>query len=439
MRRLAVVLSLALVTAAPMTAQTAAPTLPDTPIGKVIAVWLDAFRSGDTSKILDYYRKYDPARLAAGTINFRREGGGFDLVSIERSEPRHIELVVKERNTGMVSYGTIELKPNDPVQVAGSTLAAIGPNANLDFLRIDAPTRGRVIDGAIAQLDSFYVFPDVAKRIGDSLHKWNAAGRYTRYTKSMEFANALNDDVRAVGHDKHMRVDFSPRPFPPRSSTPPAPTPQDRARMRAQLDAINCGFQKADILEGNIGYLKFDGFADPDVCGGTASAAMNFLAGSRALIIDMRENGGGAPAMVQYVASYLFSQRTHLNDIWNRATGRTEEYWTIDTVPGRKFGGEKPVYVLTSATTFSGGEEFTYDLQAQKRAMIIGEVTGGGAHPVSGRPIDDHFIIGVPGARAINPVTHTNWEGVGVTPDLKVPASDALNAALTNIREMKRP
>lgn len=142
-----------------------------------------------------------------------------------------------------------------------------------------------------------------------------------------------------------------------------------------------------------------------------------------------RDNGGGSPGMVAFVSSYLFDKRTHLNDLWTRRTKETKQFWTRDTVPGRRFGGTKPVYVLTSAHTFSGAEEFTYNLKNLKRATIIGEVTGGGAHPVAGHRIDEHFMIGVPFTRAINPITHTNWEGVGVKPDIAVPANEALETA----------
>jgi C-terminal processing protease CtpA/Prc len=204
------------------------------------------------------------------------------------------------------------------------------------------------------------------------------------------------------------------------------------------MDEMNCGFQKVERLDGNVGYLKFDMFADPELCAPTAAAAMNFLAGTRALIVDVRENGGGSPAMVAYVSSYLFDRRTHLNDLWTRQTGKTEEFWTRDSVAGRRFGGEKPVYVLTSSRTFSGAEEFTYNLKNLKRATIVGETTGGGAHPVAGHRIDDHFVIGVPFARAVNPITHTNWEGVGVEPDIKAPAGDALATALKLLREKIR-
>ena len=413
--------------------------IPATPAGSVIRVWQDAFNSGDTLRILDYYRRFQPERITQGTVNFRLAAGGFDVVSIERSEPRHIELVVRERKTPATYYGIVDLAPSDPVRIASSTLAPMGPNADVSQLRIDAAMRGKVIDGAIAQLDSFYVFPEVAKRIADSLHYWNAHGRYDSYAKSLPFASKLNEDVRALSHDKHMRVDYSIRPIPPRPASPPPRTPEDVARDRAQVDQVNCAFQKVENLDGNIGYVKFNAFFDVDDCAETASAALNFVAGSRALVIDLRDNGGGQPAMVNYIASYLFSKRTHINDLWERRSGRTDEFWTREDVPGRKFGGEKPVYVLTSSHTFSGGEEFTYDLKAQKRATIVGETTGGGAHPVSGHRIDEHFMIGVPFARAVNPITHTNWEGTGVEPDVRVPAADALTTALRMIREGTHP
>jgi retinol-binding protein 3 len=254
------------------------------------------------------------------------------------------------------------------------------------------------------------------------------------------FAMRLDDDLAEVAHDKHLHVNYSARPLPPEPShpagaPPPAPSPEDQAREREFLDGINCGFVRAEQLPGNVGYLKFNMFADTDMCAATATAAMNFVAGTRALIIDMRENGGGSPGMVAFVSSYLFDRRTHLNDLWTRRTGATKEFWTTDSVSGRRFGGTKPIYVLTSARTFSGAEEFTYNLKNLKRATIIGETTGGGAHPVSGHRIDEHFMIGVPFARAINPITRTNWEGVGVKPDILVPANDALATAQKLLRE----
>jgi len=417
--------------------------IPKTPAGEALRAWLDAFNSADTARLSAYYRRFQPEITADDEIGFRDQTGGFDLLTIERSEPRHLEFTVRERKSPMTGYGVLDVSSAEPVRVTTRRLQAMGPNASAAALRIDALARARAVTGATALLDTFYVFPDVARRMGDSLRARLARKEYDKYTNGVMFAMRLDNDLAEVAHDKHLHVNYSARPLPPEPShpvgaPPPVPSPEDQAREREFLDRINCGFVKAEQLPGNVGYLKFNMFANTDMCAATASAAMTFVAGTRALIIDMRENGGGSPGMVALVSSYLFDRRTHLNDLWTRRTGKTEEFWTRDSVPGRRFGGEKPIYVLTSARTFSGAEEFTYNLKNLKRATIIGETTGGGAHPVAGHRIDEHFMIGVPYARAINPVTHTNWEGVGVKPDVIVPANDALAAAQKLLGEKLR-
>ena len=422
---------------APLAVRAQAPAIPDTPAGAVVRVWLDDFASGDSSRILDFHRRFQPDRIPQGPMSFWLGTRGFDLISVEKSEPRHIEFVVRERRSQRLAYGVFDLAPSDPVRLASSMMVPMPPNVTVAELRIDAAGRASVIEGASAQLDSFYVFPEVAKRIGDSLRARNRRGAYDANTNQMTFAARLDAELRELSRDKHMSFRYSARPFTPPPPNAPAAVPG--AIEREQADLMNCGFVKVEQLEGNVGYVKFDEFFNVDMCGETASAAMTFVAGTRALIVDLRENGGGSPAMVSYVSSYLFSRRTHLSDIWNRRTGRTEEFWTRDSVPGRRFGGEKPVFVLTSANTFSGAEEFTYNLKTLKRATIVGEVTGGGAHPVGPRPVGNHFVIAVPHSRSINPITHTNWEGVGVEPDIKVPAADALASALKRLPHDPRP
>lgn len=414
--------------------------IPKTPAGDALRAWLDAYNSGDSTQMAAYLRTYQPERAVGDALYFRRMSGGFDLLTIERSEPRHIEFTLRERSKPMTAYGALDLSAGEPTRVTDLMLEPLGLNASVAALRIDATTRARVVDRATALLDSFYVFPEAAKRMGDSVHARLARGVYDAYETGPGFAMRLNSDLGEIAHDKHLDVRYSTRALPPRpeSATPPKPTPEEVAQERKEMDEINCGFRKVEQLEGNVGYLKFDEFADPEICEPTASAAMNFLAGTCALILDLRENGGGTPGMVAFVASYLFDRRTHLNDLWTRRTRNTEEFWTRDSVPGRRFGAEKPIYILTSAHTFSGAEEFAYDLKTLKRATIVGETTGGGAHPVRGRRIDDHFMIGVPFARAINPITHTNWEGVGVEPDVKVPARIALDTAQTLLRKTVR-
>jgi len=294
-----------------------------------------------------------------------------------------------------------------------------------------------VMDGAIAKLNESYVSPDVAKKMEEAVRARQKKGEYDAITDGNVLARMLTDDFQQVSHDKHLHVNYDPMKIPDRPDDA-KPSPEDTARFRGQMEKMNCGFEKVEHLSGNVGYVKFNMFADPEMCGPTATAAMNFLANVDAVIFDLRENGGGDPKMVALISTYIFDQQTHLNDLWTRKDNSTQQYWTLPYVPGKRLAG-KPVFVLTSKRTFSGAEEFCYNLKNLKRATLVGETTGGGAHPVMGHKIDDHFMIGVPFARAINPISKTNWEGTGVEPDVKVAAADALTTAEKLAQDQRAP
>ncbi len=399
--------------------------IPVTPAGRVLGAWLEASNSADAARLETYYQKYDPQKHLGDSMDFRTRDGGLELVSIEKSAPLRIVFLLKQRNSGMRALARLQVSDSDPPRVTGAEINAIAPGAEVLGYDIDAATRARVIDGASAKLDEFYVFPDLAKKMGVAVRARAKRGEYDSIGDGSAFAKRLTEDFRAVSHDKHLFVTFSPVRLPEDS---PAPSPDAVAHYRMAMQRANCGFEKLERLNGNVGYLKFNFFADPEICGATAVAAMNFLANVDAVIFDLRENHGGDPKMVALVSTYLFAKQTHLNDLWERKSGETQQYWTLPYVPGKRLDSV-PAFVLTSHGTFSGGEEFANDLKVLKRATIVGEVTGGGAHPVAGHRIDDRFTIGVPFARAINPVTKSDWEGVGVEPDVKVPADDALGAA----------
>lgn len=399
--------------------------LPDTPAGRTLKAWLEAFNSGDRARMEAYLKTFDPERPLDNQMNFRNQTGGFDLLSIEKSERTFIEFRVKEKNGPTTAIGRLDVKDADTATVVTFGVRALPPGVTVVDFMVDAAARRHAIDGAVAMLNEFYVFPEVARKMESAVRVREKVGEYERLNNGIAFAEKLTADLREVSHDKHVSVNFSPAILP----KGPAPSGPDPAAMRRQLERNNCGFERVEWLPRNIGYLKFNMFANPEFCGPIATAAMNFLANVDALIVDLRENGGGDPKMVAFICSYLFDRRTHLNDLYNRKEDKTEEFWTNPDVPGKHLGGSKPVFVLTSKRTFSGGEEFTYNLKNLKRATIVGETTGGGAHPVSGHRIDDHFIIGVPFARAINPISKMNWEGTGVEPDVKVPAADALETA----------
>jgi C-terminal processing protease CtpA/Prc len=295
-------------------------------------------------------------------------------------------------------------------------------------LTIDAATRTQVIDSIFKRLNESYVFPDVAKKMEQSIRERLDKKEYDQITSAKEFATKLTNDLQAVSHDKHLRVRYSHEAIPDRGQRR-EPTAEEREQRRRDLTWMNHGFGKVERLPGNIGYLEFFNFMDEELGADTVAAAMNFVNGTDALIIDMRRNGGGNPAMVALVCSYLFgAEPVHLNDLYWREANRTDEFWTRKEVAGKRYLN-KDVYVLTSKRTFSGAEEFTYNLKNLKRATIIGETTGGGAHPGGGFRISEHFGMFVPTGRAISPITKTNWEGTGVTPDISVPADQALHVA----------
>jgi hypothetical protein len=434
-----------LVAFAPLSAQTsgrqAAPALPKTPAGDELRAWLDAYNDGDSARIASYIRVHQPAQILRDAFGFRTLTGGFDLLTIERSEPRHIEFTVRNRRDAMVGYGALDVSMGEPPRATDLVLQPLGEDASVAGLRIGAPDRARIVKRTAALLDTFYVDSSVARRAGDTLRARLKRGAYDAYENGAGLALRLDRDLADIVRDRHLKLLYSPRPITQGQlggAGPPAPAAAEIEREQRELQERNCGFRRAEHLDGNVGYIKFDMFANAQPCRATVAAAMNFVAGTRALILDLRENGGGRPDMVVLVASHLFERRTHLNDRWTRSTGAKEEFWTLDSVPGRRFGGAKPVYVLTSSHTFSAAEEFAYDLQALRRATVVGEVTGGGAHPTQMRRIDDHFLIGMPYAKAINPITRTNWEGSGVQPDVVVPAARGLDTVIVLLKNAQR-
>lgn len=319
--------------------------------------------------------------------------------------------------------------------VLGAVLPVLSPSpAAAQLVRAEAPPDGPIDDaarkaavtGLAKALRQHYVFPDAGERYAGALLKKLAAGGY-RETTAIALAEAISSDLQAIRKDLHLRIRFDPsfRPHDPEAH----PSAEDKARYRKAVTWQNFGVEKVERLAGNVGYIDLRNFHPVDMAGPSLSAAMSLVAGSDALILDLRQNGGGDPETVAFLCSYFFpdDDRVHINDIYDRPKNETHQYWTLP-VPGVRYVG-KPVYVLTSARTFSAAEEFSYDLQTQKRATLVGETTGGGAHPGEMVAIGGGFIAFVPTGRAINPITRTNWEGVGVKPDIAAPAAQAFQVA----------
>lgn len=305
-------------------------------------------------------------------------------------------------------------------------------HGNQADITISATTRAEVIEGVLQRLNNTYVLPEVARRMNTAIRQRMQKKEYHYITSAATLAQTLTSHLQEVSRDKHLQVLFNYEPIPlPASKGIPSPELLRDYRRYAliQSNSMNHGFKRVERLDGNLGYVRVDLLPDPEFGGDTAAAALNFVSNTHALIIDLRNCPGGVPEMVALLSTYLFDgQPVHLSDLYERPTNNTQQFWTLPYVPGKRYAG-KDVYVLTSSRTASAAEEFAYNLQQLKRATIVGEVTAGAANMGSTARINEHFQVFVPTGRAINAVTRTNWEGVGVKPDVLVSEEEALKRA----------
>jgi hypothetical protein len=293
---------------------------------------------------------------------------------------------------------------------------------------VDSAEKKAVIDALCENLDREYIFPEITEKYVRMLRDNLRSGKYDAIGLAQDFARSVTDDLMSIHQDGHLSVRFNPdwvKNERGREELDEAAVLLQKRRDRAS----NYGFKEIKILPGNIGYFKLNAFSYNTDAYDAAVGAMGFLSNADALIIDLRNNGGGSPEMVQFLCSYfLDNPRKHLNSFSYKDKDRLTQYWTYTYLPGKRLD-KVDLYLLTSGETFSAAEEFAYNLKNMKRALVIGETTGGGAHDNKFVILTDNFMMSLPFARAINPVTKTNWEGVGVEPDVKVSGEKALETA----------
>ena len=276
-------------------------------------------------------------------------------------------------------------------------------------VKFDSTAVLQITGRAAAEIRAAYVYPDKGESAAGAIERAAAANSYAAIEDPGQLALRLTSDLQSVIHDAHMRVIRIPLPNQAGSSQAPASPPASKG-----------GFERVDRLRGNIGYIRLARFIPLANFREVANSAMQLVAGSDALIIDMRGNGGGDPASVAYLCGFFFdpARPVQVNDIVWRERGtasfRVDTFWTEPT-PVQYL--DRPVYILAGPQTFSGGEEFVYDMKVLRRATVVGATTKGGANPAGIFPIGGGLGIVVPTGRAENPVTKSNWEGSGVEPD----------------------
>ncbi|WP_373991544.1 S41 family peptidase [Duganella sp. BuS-21] len=297
---------------------------------------------------------------------------------------------------------------------------------------LSAADKAAAVDLLAQRLSGKYVYADEGNKMAAAVRDHLLKGDYEKVATDAEFADLLTTHLQAAHPDKHLSIRHIPNALPdrPRPSLTRGVPAEMRQRMTEVGQYLNFAFEKVERLPGNIMYLKLNGFFEAEVGRAAATAAMNLAANGNAMIIDLRDNGGGDPRMVAYVASYLLGdKKVHLSDIYFRAENETNSFWSDPAVPGVRFGPDKPVYVLTSGETFSAAEDFTYNLQAIKRITVVGGTTGGGAHPIQPFRVSPNLVAVIPVGRSINLITKGDWEGSGVKPDVAIAADKAMTKA----------
>ncbi|MFE3108389.1 S41 family peptidase [Kitasatospora indigofera] len=280
-----------------------------------------------------------------------------------------------------------------------------------------------VIDETVRLLTEQYVFPEVAEQLAGLLRRRLSEGAYD-VEGAEELARLVTADLQSLNGDRHLRLKHHADPVSPKEGA------ASLDAMRREFDTSLGGAPRVELLDGGVAVLELAPMLFPlEWAAEPLGAALTLASRARALIVDLRGNRGGDPDTVAFVCSYLVDERTHLNSMYWREGERREQSWSLPHVPGARFGGSKPLYLLSGDSTFSAAEELAYDLQQLGRAVVVGERTRGGAHPCKGWTVHPHLEATVPVGRAVNPVSGANWEGTGVQPDVPCAAADALDRA----------
>lgn len=284
---------------------------------------------------------------------------------------------------------------------------------------LTSETQKEIINSIKENLLENYVNLELSHKMIAELDKNIKSRKYSQIVIPSVFSKTLTKDLQSISNDYHLKVRFDPKRIAQKKRVISEEKKQKmERRMVMRMAEINYGFKEIKILKGNIGYLNLQLFADTKYAKSTATSAMNFLSNTNAMIIDLRNNRGGVPSMMQLLSSYFLGENpVLLSDFYERKTNTKTQLYSLTNIDGERYS--KPVYVLTSKKTFSAAEAFAYTLKHLDKVTVVGEVTKGGANRTKRMNLNDEFTISIPYIKSIHPITKTNWEGKGVQPNIE--------------------
>ena len=403
--------------------------LPKTSAGQCAVEFFDAFNSDDGEKLRAYYQKYRTTSYLEKnpiekSIAFFKKGfelfGLLTPIHIAQSTESEIIILCRSQRMESLIQTRFVMDDDKPPHLKALNIDALNVTKPEEYSLIDDKVIRSTINSVAKILREQYVYPKKGEQIASTLEQYYAQGRYAEYTDGVAFASKASDDLRAIGEDVHLGLWYG--------------KPPEDKEIREIDDKVaanaNYGFSKTEILSNNIGYITIDMFHHSEEARAIAVKELEKVADCGALIFDIRDNRGGAQELIDLIASYFFKEPTLLGSRYSRIhEDEVKEFYSFEKVPGKRFAENVPIYILTSDYTCSAAEVFAICLQELKRAKIVGEATCGGAHTVIQSAVNDRFWMNIPYGRGMGPVSGRDWEGVGVIPDIEVPAEEALDAA----------
>jgi hypothetical protein len=397
--------------------------LPGTPAGRCAADYFRAFNSGDEEALRAFILKYrSPSYMRKNPLEkqmkfFRSVHQAWgDLIPQSCTALSDHEIVViarMPRRTGALATVRFKTENADPFRLLVFTI----DGGASDPRPVDVALIESTLDSLAGILERSYVSAEKGREMADMLKRHKASGRYAGIADGTQLAQKITADLRALSKDLHLGIYCGQ-------------LPKDGASPRGEPGPeTNYGFPEVKVMDGSVGYIKVDEFSHGEKARDAAIKAMAAMADREALIFDLRDNHGGGPELGHLISSYLFDAPTLLGSYCSRLDDGVKDIYTLESLPGKRFGQKKPVFILTSSVTGSGAEMFAFCLQDLKRAVVVGEKTVGAAHGARYMAVNDRFWMTIPIVRPISPVSKKDWEGTGITPDIQVPEGQALDVA----------